>query len=109
MKKMYQSTDAVKIKNANGTADRTCKCGSWIAHWENFSQKTSKKCSVTGCSNDATLGAHTTRPLAKNNDYKTHHYIIPMCSTHNGKHGEEFLTKVNLTFVWANVKETCGS
>ena len=27
----------------------------------------------------ATVGAHITRPNAKNEDYKTHSYIVPMC------------------------------
>ena len=109
MKIVYDMTNPVKIKNANGTAARKCKCGSWLAHWEIFSEQSSTKCSVTGCNENATLGAHITRPSAKNEDYKTHNYIAPMCSAHNGKHGEQFTSKSNLTFVWANVKETCGN
>lgn len=56
----------------------------------------------------ATVGAHITRPNAKNEDYKTHSYIVPMCVEHNGKHEEEFKSRENYTFVWANVSQTCG-
>jgi hypothetical protein len=109
MKKVYTTTDCVKIKNANGTADRECECGSWLEHWENFSGQTATKCAVSGCDNIATDGAHVTRPIAKNDDYKTHSYIVPMCKSHNGQHGAEFDTKENTTFVWANVSKTCGT
>ncbi len=105
----YSVTGSVKIKNANGTSDRECECGSWIEHWENFSKKPASTCSVDGCNSKATVGAHITRPKANNEDYKTHHYIVPMCSSHNGKHGQEFRSKENTTFVWANVVETCGA
>jgi hypothetical protein len=59
--------------------------------------------------NKATVGSHTLRPLAKNDNYKTHVYIIPMCSKHNGKHGKQLKVKQNTTFVYANVSKTCGN
>lgn len=65
-------------------------------------------CSVEGCKEKATDGAHITRPAAENEAYKTHSYIVPMCAMHNGKHGETFYSKDTVTFVWANVQETCG-
>lgn len=109
MKNVYSVQEKVKIKNTKGTSDRDCKCGSWIEHWENYSKKPASTCVVDGCSNKATVGAHIIRPNAKSDDYKTHPYIVPMCSSHNGKHGEEFYSKENTTFVWANVAETCGA
>lgn len=109
MNKVYSVEEGVKIKNANGTGDRVCKCDSWIEHWKLYSQKTASSCCVKDCSERATVGAHVTRPIAKNEDYKTHPYIVPMCSSHNGKRGQEFYTKDNTTFVWANVAETCGA
>lgn len=46
-------------KNKVGTADRACKCGSWKNHWIKFSGKEwPAKCSVVGCNNSATVGAH---------------------------------------------------
>lgn len=105
---VYTQSDVI-IKNEVGTSKRPiCTCGSWIDHWKKFSNKPAGKCAVNGCSNDATVGAHITRPNAKNEDYKTHSYIVPMCSEHNGKHGEKFTSRKNCTFVWANVSQTCG-
>lgn len=109
MQLVYSVTEKVKIKNEVGTSKRpTCKCGSWMAHWENFSKKKATRCSVDGCNELAIHGAHVTRPMAKTPEYKTHSYIVPMCAAHNGKHGDTFNSKNNVTFVWANAKETCG-
>ena len=44
------------VKNLNGTSQRTCKCGSWLKHWENFSGRSAKKCSV--CGKNAEVGGH---------------------------------------------------
>jgi hypothetical protein len=110
MEAVYSVTDKVKIKNEMGTSQRpSCNCGSWLAHWEKYSKQRGAKCSVDGCNEKATVGAHVTRPAAKNEDYKTHSYIVPMCATHNGKHGEIFNSKNTVSFVWANVQGTCGS
>ncbi len=108
MNTVYSCSQSVQIKNANGTATRSCSCGSWLQHWEKYSKKKATKCSVAECSKQADVGAHITRPRAKNDDYKTSPYIVPMCSSHNGQHGETFDSKEAVTFVWANVKETCG-
>jgi len=109
MDKVYSVKEGVKIKNVSGTADRNCNCASWLAHWEKYSKKKASNCCVKGCNSKATVGAHVTRPIAKNEDYKTHPYILPMCSSCNGKHGEEFYSKDNVSFVWANVSKTCGA
>lgn len=108
MKTVYSCNEAVKIKNANGTAGKSCGCGSWLQHWEKFSKKKSAKCSVHGCNQQAAVGAHITRPRAENDAYKTAPYIVPMCASHNGQHGNTFDSKEGVTFVWANVTETCG-
>lgn len=108
MKTMYTTSRAM-IQNANGTAERECSCGSWIGHWELFSGLVADTCSVEGCQELATVGAHVLRPKAENEAYKTHAYIVPMCASHNGKHGERFRSKENVTFVWANKAETCGA
>ena len=109
MEKMYSCEGKVRIKNANGTAGRLCSCGSWLGHWEKYSGEKSGKCAVDKCENDADVGAHITRPQANNSDYKTHQYIVPMCSFHNGAHGETFDSKEGVRFVRANVQGTCGS
>ena len=106
----YTAENSVSVKNANGTAENECEnCGTWIAHWEKYSTYYHGKCSIDGCDNDATLGAHVLRPLAENEKYKTHPYIIPMCIAHNNKSSKETMkTKPKVDFVWANVAETCG-
>ena len=109
MKKVYCSKDSVKIKNANGTAERSCKCSSWLAHWEKYTYLRASTCCVYGCNNKAEVGAHITRPMAQSEEYKTHPYIVPMCKSHNSQLGQTFTSKSNTSFVWANVSETCGA
>lgn len=110
MDTVYSVETKVKIKNEVGTSQRPrCSCGSWLDHWKKYSKKPPGKCCVAGCNNDATVGAHVTRPAAQNHDYRTHSYLVPMCSEHNGSHGQTFSTKEGCTFVWANVSSTCGS
>ncbi|QDX30965.1 hypothetical protein [Dickeya poaceiphila] len=111
MKVSYLMEESVTVRNEKGSSRKTDpNCKTWIKHWENYSGKKANSCSIKGCKEtDDLVGAHVLRPYAKNEDYKKHPYIIPMCDTHNGKsHEEEQTTKPNTTFVWANVSETCG-
>ena len=111
MMSVYTLESEATIKNEVGTSavsDECENCGSWIAHWEALSGQDAGKCSVKNCSNDGEVGAHITRPFATNEDYQTHPYIVPMCREHNGKHGQSFTSKKGVTFVWANMQETCG-
>lgn len=88
-------------KNKVGTQDRACKCGSWKNHWINFSgEKWPEKCSVSGCNNDATLGAHVYNPKVSGEK------IIPACDSCN-KRADEFSLKSGVTLVSANRWETC--
>lgn len=88
-------------KNKNGTSNRTCKCGSWKEHWINRSGKEwPTKCSVLGCNNVATLGAHI---INKN---VSGEYIVPACESCN-KVSYEFNLKNNITLVSANKQKTC--
>jgi len=49
----------MKIRNINGTSQTTCKCGSWLKHWENFSgQVKPSYCPASGCLRTDLLGAH---------------------------------------------------
>jgi len=76
----------MRAKNINGASDSsTCPCGSWIRHWENYSGISRWLCAVSGCEEKATEGAHVQLKDAGGN----HRYIVPMCKTHNGKHGQE--------------------
>ena len=102
----YTVNKEVVVQNQNGTASRSCGCKSWIKHWEEFSKEVAILCSVKDCYDVAEHGAHVTRP--KNESLRKYSYIIPMCSTHNRLHGKELTVKSMVTFVWANVGETCG-
>ena len=88
-------------KNKAGTGERVCKCGSWKQHWVNFSKKPwPSQCSVAGCMNAPTLGAHII-----NDDVKGEK-IVPMCDSCNKKTGT-FNLKDGISLVNANRSETC--
>ena len=88
-------------KNKVGTGARTCKCGSWKQHWINFSDKPwPSECSVKGCSNKPTLGAHVI-----NKDVEGER-IVPMCDSCN-KLTESFALKGSVICPPANTSITC--
>lgn len=88
-------------KNKNGTSNRTCNCGSWKQHWINYSNKKwPSKCSVLGCTNAATLGAHII------NSSVSGEYIVPACDSCN-KLSSEFNLEDEITLVPANKQKTC--
>lgn len=87
-------------KNKAGTGTRTCICGSWKQHWLNFSNKPwPAACSVKGCDNAPTLGAHIYNPDVSGE------YIVPMCPECN-KLTSSFSLK-GVTCVSANKSKTC--
>lgn len=88
-------------KNKVGTADRACKCGSWKQHWLSFSRESwPTSCSVEGCSNVPTLGAHVINPDV------TGERIVPMCDSCN-KLVHSFSLKGKVNCPSANKSETC--
>ena len=88
-------------KNKGGTGGRSCNCGSWKQHWINNSNENwPSKCSVSGCNNGATLGAHIINPNVSGER------IVPGCDSCN-KLGTEFSLKGGVTVVKANKSETC--
>jgi hypothetical protein len=92
-----------KIKNINGTSDYSCKCGTWLKHWSNFSkQPTPQYCVEKTCRNTDLLGAH----VQKANSSDSNWYIVPLCNSHNKSSGELDISD-SCTFVSANRKETC--
>jgi hypothetical protein len=97
------SVTATGWANKKGTAGRSCKCGSWKQHWLNSTKKSwPKNCSVKGCSESPTLGAHIYNPDV------TGEKIVPMCSSCNGL-DSKFDLKIGITLVSANKLETCES
>ncbi|MEO0037174.1 MAG: hypothetical protein RIQ59_385 [Bacteroidota bacterium] len=91
-----------KIKNINGTTDNTCKCGSWLKHWEKFSGKSSNYCSEKTCTQKELVGAHVQKTTSDMS-----WYIIPLCKAHNGATGELEVGD-STVFVSANKNETCN-
>lgn len=91
-------------KNANGTSDRICRCGSWKNHWLRYSDVAlwPKTCSVEGCCNPATLGAHIYNPSISNKIY-----IVPMCDSCNQKR-YTFILKNGINLASSNKQETCN-
>jgi hypothetical protein len=73
----------------------TCGCESWLQHWENNSGKKADTCSALNCSNNAEVGGH----VQKRNGDDNRWYIIPICKSCNGKHGQEYDVKKDTFFV----------
>jgi hypothetical protein len=94
----------MKIRNINGTSDTTCKCGSWLKHWENFSRQARPSyCAASDCLKQELVGAHVQKGGAST-DQKW--YIYPLCADHN-KHTGELDVSDSYKLVSANKKETC--
>ena len=90
-------------KNKNNTSGRKCICGSWKEHWirfNHFKYLWPSKCSVNGCNNRATLGAHVI------NGNVAGEFIVPMCDSCN-KRREEFDLDYGTSFASANKSKTC--
>ena len=88
-------------KNKGGTGQRSCKCKTWKQHWINNSGEAwPDKCSIRGCTNSATLGAHIYNPSVEGER------IVPACDSCN-KLENEFSLKGGVTLVLANKSKTC--
>jgi hypothetical protein len=94
----------MKIRNINGTSQTTCRCGSWLRHWEKFSgQVKPTTCPALGCDRTDVEGAHVQKG-GGSADQKW--YIYPLCTEHNRYKGElEVWDYYKL--VSANKAETC--
>jgi hypothetical protein len=92
-----------RIKNIRGTSDNDCKCSSWIAHWEKYSEQRVLYCAEASCLNTENIvGAHVQKVGADNN-----WYIIPLCKKHNAEVQLELEISNAYNFVSANKAETC--
>lgn len=100
-KNLIMELTAKNWKNKKGTSNRSCNCGSWKQHWINNSAIVwPKKCSIFGCINDASLGAHIY------NSSVSGEKIVPACDSCN-KQDKEFNLKGGVQLVSANKKLTC--
>ncbi len=55
------------LKHIRGTGSRSCRCGTWIRHYERISGLNRRRCCAYGCSNAATHGAHVRISRGSNN------------------------------------------
>lgn len=95
----------MKVNNINGTSYTTCKCGSWLDHWKNFSrQVVPNYCPTYGCIERPEVGAH----VQKENSSDRSWYIVPLCKKCNAKTGGSLEIDNNISLVSANVSLTCG-
>ena len=95
----------MRVRNINGTSDKTCNCDSWLDHWKKFSgQSLPSYCPETKCLKKPDVGAHVQKDGYADSSW----YIIPLCSTHNAETGKSLDISDSVKLVSANVSETCG-
>jgi hypothetical protein len=97
----------MKVTNIDGTRDNTCKCDSWLAHWEKFNpagQTVPTYCPAMSCINKPEVGAHVQKHSSSDKSW----YIIPLCSKCNAKTGKSLEVSDSISLASANVSETCG-
>jgi len=84
------------VKNAPGSSkfeDPSCKCSSWIKHWDaNSSVKLNNFCRACGCNveSDKFEGGHVRKVIKKDDNYiydpnDRNWYIVPLCKNCNDK------------------------
>ena len=105
---LITTNNEVEVCNGKGSNLRSpdCpNCGSWKHHWERLTRKQWPQiCSNSKCANLATDGGHVV--FADNR--KGRKYIIPLCSSCNGKSPDEKYTiDVGTVMISANCSETC--
>ncbi len=94
----------MKVKNINGTWGNTCRCGSWLNHWKNFSgQKLATYCSEENCFQKPEKGAH----VQKSDSPERSWYIIPLCKFHDRGMGRSLSIRDTVNLVSADVTNTC--
>ena len=108
----YKTNEEFPVINLKGTGSKVCTCGSWIVHWESFSGKIAKECTIKGCDEESVLGAHIKlygieAKSKDGEDLSNTHFIVPMCDSHN-KRADVLILKKGVIVVKANISETCG-
>ena len=90
------------VKSLKGTSVKSCKCKTWLKHWENNSC-TSVLVSYreVTCMKMDLVGEH----VIKVNGTDNIHYIVPVCQSHNLS--DEEYNVIDDYFVSANKSETC--
>lgn len=90
------------VRNLRSTSHRACTCGTWMDHWYNDTGSSRSTCSVLGCSNEASVGAHV---LDMDGRAGWEEWIVPMCHSHNHhSNDEEMWLDSRIILVSANTK-----
>ncbi len=88
---------------ASSASRESCTCGSWLKHWERFSEQTTQYCQVIGCLNRDVVGALV--QIA--GGYDKNGYVYPMCRKHS-RSVEELEISETFALVPAEPRLTCG-
>lgn len=94
----------MQVRNLNGTAAATCRCGSWLSHWQLYSGQPLGLCAAVECGNVPTVGGHVQKYALLDMSW----YVVPLCSTCNARRGQRLDVSDDVVLVPANVAETCG-
>lgn len=95
----------MNVRNVNGIGGYSCKCGSWLDHWRNFSeQPVPKYCPELGCLEKPEIGAH----VQKDSTIDAGWYIIPLCKDHYGLNGKTLKIDDSMALVPANICVICN-
>ena len=105
--KRVRAKDSMTMQNENNTSGLDCACESWIVHWSKYAGSEATHCSVDGCDEDATDGAHVSLPKADDALHRVGVWIAPMCHEHNTQFGQRLMSKVGTMFVCADPVLTC--
>ena len=90
------------VKNLKGTSELSCKCGTWLRHWERRTGREAEICLVVPCKQRSDLvGAHVIKVGSKDKGI----YIVPMCQAHNMS--EQDLRVDDKALAPANKQNTC--
>ena len=94
----------MRARNINGTADRVCRFGSWLNHWQNFSGVPLPSfCYQKSWMKTPEVGAH----VQKESLFDDRWYIIPLCYDCNNRRGETIEIMDSAALVSANKRDTC--
>jgi len=92
----------IRVKNLKGTSELSCKCGTWLRHWERRTGRDAAICLVVPCKQQSDLvGAHVIKVGSKDKN----RYIVPMCQAHNMS--EQDLRVDDKALAPANKQSTC--
>ena len=77
------------VKNIRGSEQSklSCRCGSWITHWRNYTGSKRQRCAALGCNEIAKVGGHV---ISVDKRKTNHRYIVPLlygCNHHTNKDG----------------------